>query len=59
MNRLSDTTQGNGMPLIWPAEVDADDLGAIGFESACPALQASLWREAALPSIGVAASESP
>ncbi|WP_310384947.1 hypothetical protein [Roseateles sp.] len=59
MNRLSDTTQGNGMPLVWAAEVDSDELGAIGFESACPALLASLWREADFPAGGAAESESP
>ena len=59
MNRLSDMTQGHVSPLVWSAEFDMDDFGAIGFESACPALQASLWREAAYPAGGAAESESP
>jgi hypothetical protein len=45
---LNPTPAGDGrVAMVWAAELDGDELGAIGFESACPALQASYWGEAA------------
>jgi hypothetical protein len=45
MNTMSLTPAGDGLAMVWAAEVD--EWGEIGLESACPVLQASLWREAA------------
>ena len=48
MNALSLTPAGDGLCMVWAAEHDElGEWGEIGFESACPALQASQWREAA------------
>ncbi|MCV2356479.1 hypothetical protein LNV09_20250 [Paucibacter sp. B2R-40] len=38
--------RGNGMGAGGMAEFHVDGLGAIGFESACPALLASFWPDA-------------
>lgn len=45
MHTISLTPAGDGLVMVWAAEFD--ELGEIGVESACPALQASQWREAA------------
>lgn len=44
-NAFSLTPTGDGPLMVWAAEFD--DLDEIGFESACPALQAPSWLEAA------------
>lgn len=46
MNAISLTPAGDGLCMVWAAELD--ELGELGVESACPALQGALWREAAL-----------
>ncbi len=42
------TPAGDGLCMVWAAELEElGELGAIGVESACPALQAPYWRDAA------------